>query len=526
MPEHLRALVFILVLATAVLYFAKAPACALACSAKDFDRRRNLWFALTLVAFLSHNFWIYLFAAIFLLTAAQRQEPNKLALYFFVLFALPPITYSISGMGLVAALFTIDYIRLLALTLLFPAYLSLRKHPDTDSFGRSVPDKLLAGYLIFDVLLMLEHRTFTSILRDGVFYAFTDIFLPYYVASRALRDLQGFRDALMSIVVAGMVLGVTLFIEFARYWLLYQSLEGALGAMIVGADYLGRDGNLRASGTIGHAIAAGYVVAVCLGFYLYLKKVVPSAMAWGLGLLLFAAGLVGPLSRGPWVGAAAMILVFFVTGPAPMLAVARFGLLGLIAVPVLMATPYGAKIIDYLPFVGTVDESNVTGRQILAKVSYEVFWENPILGRYDFVETPAMQALKGSDGLVDLVNTYVVIALGRGIVGLSLFVGIFLVVMFGVVKGMRGVSDKNDEHHVLGRALLATLVGIMIIIATVSPVFHIPTMYWLVVGLGVGYARMLARGKVPAVAGNAPPQPAPVRRAGVRGVIPRIHEKR
>lgn len=507
MPEHLRALGFILVLATAVLTLARAPACALACTGQDFARRRNLWFAITLTAFLAHNVWIYLVVAAVVLLVAQRGEHNKLAMYFFVLFALPPISAKLGGLGLVEALFLMDYVRLLALTLLLPAYFSLRKLPDTEPFGRSVPDKLLAGYMILDVILMWEHRTFTSILRDGVFYAFIDIFLPYYVASRGLRDLQGFRDALMSIAVAAMVLGVTLFIEFARYWLLYQSLGGALEAIVVGADYLGRDGNLRASGTIGHAIAAGYVVAVCLGFYLYLKKVVPNAMAWGLGFLLFVAGLIGPLSRGPWVGAAAMILVFVATGPAPMLALARSGLLGLVAVPVLMATPYGAKIIDYLPFVGTVDESNVTGRQILAKVSYEVFWENPILGRHDFVETPAMQALKGSDGLVDLVNTYVVIALGRGMVGLSLFLGIFIAVMFGVFKGMRSVIDKNDEHHVLGRALLATLVGIMIIIATVSPILHIPTMYWLVAGLGVGYARMLARGRVPAVAGRAAPQP-------------------
>ena len=70
MPEHLRALAFILVLATAVFIFARTPACAMACAGKDFERRRNLWFGLTLAAFLSHNFWVYLFAAIVMLVAA------------------------------------------------------------------------------------------------------------------------------------------------------------------------------------------------------------------------------------------------------------------------------------------------------------------------------------------------------------------------------------------------------------------------------------------------------------------------
>lgn len=516
MPEYLRALVFILVLAAAVLFLAKAPACALACSAKDFERRRKLWFALTLVAFLSHNFWIYLVAAILLLTAARRQEPNKLALYFFVLFALPPIVYSLSGMGLVAALFTIDYIRLLALTVLLPVFLALRRRPDTIAFGRTLPDKLLAAYLVLDVLLTFEHRTFTSILRDSIFYAFIDIFLPYYVASRALRNLQEFRDALMCYVVGAMVLSATLFIEFARYWLLYSSLEQALGTTVLGMDYLGRGGNLRASGTIGHAIAAGYAVAVALGFFLYLRKAVPTALARNLGFLLLIAGLVGPLSRGPWVGAAAMILVFIATGPAPALRLAKLGLLGLLALPVLLATPMGEKIIDHLPFIGTVDEQNVIGRKILAEVSWQVFLENPLLGRFDFVETPAMQALRGSDGLIDLVNTYVVVGLSRGLVGLALFAGIFFAVILGVYKGMRSVADREDEHRILGQALIAALIGIMIIIATVSPILIVPTIYWLAAGLGVGYAAMLARARVPATTGHEP-APVPLRRASVAG---------
>lgn len=518
MPEHLRALCFILVMALVVFAFAKAPACAAACAVKDFERRRNLWFAITLTAFLAHNFWIYLIVTAILVLTVQRGEHNRLAMYFFILFALPPITARLSGMGMFNELFLIDYVRLLGLSLLLPTYLSLRKHPETEPFGRSAPDKLLACYLVLDLVLMFEHRTFTNVLRHGVFYAFTDIFLPYYVASRSLRNLEAFRDALMSFAVAAMVLSAVLAFEFSRYWLLYQALEDALGAMVVGASYLLRGDNLRASGTIGHAIAAGYVVAVAIGFYLYLKKVVPTPAVWGLGFLLLVAGLIGPMSRGPWVGAAAIILIFVATGPTGMLGLAKFGLLGLIAAPFLLVTSAGQTLIDYLPFIGTVDEQNVTFRQLLARVSYEVFWENPLLGRYDFLESPAMQALRGSDGMIDLVNTYIVIALGSGIVGLSLFSGFFTLVIFGVYKGMRKVADKTDEHHVLGRALMGTLLGILIIIATVSPVFHVPTIYWIAAGLGVAYVRMLSRGKVSLAPVRATSRPAPGTLASVRNV--------
>lgn len=516
MPEHLRALVYILATAAVVFAFAKAPACASACTAKDFERRRNVWFALTLIAFLAHNFWIYLLGATILLLVAQRVEHNKLALYMFVLFALPPIRHEISLLGAGKA-FDLDYVRLLALTVLLPAYLTVRKHPGSAPFGRSVPDRLLAGYLVLSFGQMFEHRTMTAVLREGVFNAFVDVFLPYYVASRALRNLQEFRDVLMSLAVAGLVLGAILFEEFARYWLLYAALDRALGTTVVGMDYLGRGGNLRALGTMGHAIVAGYVVAVVLGVFLYLRRVVPGTAAWHLGFLLLGAGLIGTLSRGPWMGAALIVVAFIALGPAPIVGLAKLGLLGLVTLPLLLLTPAGPILIDYLPFIGRIDEKSVIGRQILAEVSYQLFLENPLLGRYDFVDTPAMQALKGADGIVDLVNTYAVVGLARGLVGLALFTGFFFAVLLSIYRAMRSLADRGDEQYDLGRALIATLLGVLLIIGTVSPIFHVPTLYWLAGGLGVGYAAMLAQSRVP---GAAAPRPRAVPPARVRTAWP------
>jgi hypothetical protein len=519
MPEYLKALAYILATAIVVFVFAKAPACALACASRDFARRRNVWLALTLIAFLSHNIWIYLVGATALLLLAQRLESNRLALFCFLLFALPAIRQEISVLG-VGKAFEVDYVRLLSLTVLLPAYLTVRKHPDSVPFGRSVPDKFLAGYLVLNLLQMFEHRTLTAIFREGFVYAFMDVFLPYYVASRALRNLAEFRDALMSLAVAGLVLAVILFEEFARYWLLYEALERALGALIVGGDYVGRGGNLRAVGTIGHPIVAGYAVAVVLGVFLYLRRVVPSSATWHLGFLLLSAGLVGTLSRGPWVGTALLIVAYIALGPAPMVGIAKLGLVGLLAVPLLMLTPAGPIIIDYLPFIGQMEEkTSVISRQILAEVSYQLFWENPVLGRYDFIDTPAMQALKGADGIVDMVNTYAIVGLARGLVGLSLFVGFFLAVLFAIYKNMRSLADRGDERYDLGRALIATLLGILLIIGTVSPIFHVPTLYWLVAGLGVGYCAMLARDPAPVIAA---PEPAVAPRPGLGGAWPTL----
>lgn len=507
MPDHLKALIFILIVATTVFALAKAPACAVAWSTEDFKRRRILWFLLTLTAFLSHNFWIFMAVAAVILLTAGRSERNKLAMFFLLVFALPRISAEVPGMGLVNVLFTIDFGRLLALTVLLPAYLAARKLPGTEPFGRSLPDKFLAGYLILGALLLLNQQTLAVTLREGVFYAFIDTYLPYYVASRCVRNLQEFRDALMAFAVAVLLLSAILVAESALRLLFYTTLVDALGMPWGWSFYLLREGNLRVYGAIGHPIAAGFVVAVGAGLYLYLKKVVPSAKFWGLGLVLLLLGLIAPLSRGPWMGYAAMVLVFVALGPSAALNFAKIGLLCLLALPILLATPAGDSIIAYLPWVGTVESQTITGREMLLQASIEVLLQSPFFGNRDYADNPTMQAVTAANqGFLDLVNTYVVVGLGRGFVGLTLFAGFFLAAGTGIYRSMRKIPDSSDEQHLLGRALLATLVGILVIIGTCSPVLVIPYVYLTVAGLGVAYARMVARGKAPDARQPVPPR--------------------
>ena len=150
MPEHFRALVVILVLAGIVFAFARRPAADLI-PLSDFKRRRNLWFGLTLLAFFSHSFWVYAGVTAIILTVTRQRERNPLALFFMLLFLIPPANAQVPGFGLVNYLFDLNHVRLLALCVLLPAFLALRKRPDTLPFGRTLPDKLLLAYLLSPV---------------------------------------------------------------------------------------------------------------------------------------------------------------------------------------------------------------------------------------------------------------------------------------------------------------------------------------------------------------------------------------
>ncbi|WP_166359488.1 O-antigen ligase family protein [Pseudomonas akapageensis] len=491
MPEHLRALIVILVLAGIVFAFARRPATDLIPQG-DFTRRRNLWFALTLLAFVSHSFWVYAGIAAIVLTLARQREHNPLALFFLLLFLIPPAQARIPGLGLVNYFFDLDHIRLLALCVLFPAFLALRKRPDTLPFGRTWPDRLLAANILLMSLLCLRATTITDTFRQ-TFYLFIEVFLPYYVASRALKDLSDFKDALFAFVLAGMLLALIGLAEYTRHWLLYSALIGALDMQWGSATYLSRGGSLRASASTGQAIALGYVISVALGFYLFLRESVRSRLHRHLGALLLAVGLMTPLSRGPWVGAAAMIAVFVATGRSAVKRLTLLALAGVLAIPLLSIVPGGDKVLDLLPFIGTVDKENITYRERLIDNALIVIERNPLLGTFDFRNTPEMQSMIQGQGIIDIVNTYVGVALKVGLIGLALFVAFFATVVVGIRKAMRSIPNKDDETRRLGRVLLATLAGILVTIVTVSSITVIPLVYWSVAGLGVAYAQLARR---------------------------------
>ena len=499
MPEHLRALIVILALACIVFAFARRPAADLI-SYSEFVRRRNLWLALLVLAYLSHSFWLYAALTAIVLTIARRRERNPLALFFILLFLIPPASVQIPGLGLINYLFTLDHVRLLALLVLLPAFFMLRKQADTLPFGRTWPDKLLTLHIVLSALLHLRETTLTDTLRQ-MFYLFTDVFLPYYVASRALKQLSEFKDAMLAFALAAMVLALIGVFEYSRHWLLYSSLVDAMGLNWGMSNYLGRGGSLRASASTGQAIVLGYVISVAIGFYLFLHAGVRSRLQQRLGALLLAAGLFATLSRGPWVGAALIITVFIATGRNAIKRLMLLGLAGVLAIPLLSIIPGGNKLIDLLPYIGTIEKGNITYREELFSNSIIVIKRNPLFGSIDFLNTPEMQTMIQGEGIIDIVNTYLIVALKSGLVGLTFFAGFFISIALGIYKSFRTFQNKDDETLRLGRALLATLAGVLVTITTVSNISVIPIVHWSLAGLGVAYIQMVRGLKPPSVTG-------------------------
>ncbi|MEO7108146.1 MAG: hypothetical protein ABIZ09_17350 [Rhodoferax sp.] len=493
MPEIVRSLLVVLFIATFAFQFSRAPLTAQALSLKDFNARRNAWFGITLLLFLSNNFWIFSIGTAVILLVGARKDSNPIAFAMVLLFAAPLVTDQVSGFGIANFLVELNYFRLISLCVFLPMAMRIRKEKGVIRFGGTTPEKFLICYMMIGLMRQILVDSSTNTMRS-VLYLLTDVVLPYYVASRGLRNVAAIRDAMASFVMAAALAGAIGFFEFLKKWLLYSNIPNALGTEWGLGTYLLRGENLRGTASTGQAIVLGYVMAVAIGFYLFVSKSIPNKRLALLGYGVLGIGLLAPLSRGPWMGALLLAIVFVGTGQnaAKNLtkAAAVFTLIFLLA----LATPYGSTIVDHLPFIGTLESENVIYRERLFNNSMAVIFQNPWFGSYNFMSTPEMLELKSSyDGaIIDLVNSYIAIALSGGIISLAAFGGVFFWIVTKVYGAIKRRKEIDPEIKILLRCLLATLIAILFMIATVSSISFIPIIYWLVAGICISALNLVA----------------------------------
>jgi hypothetical protein len=487
MPEHIRSLIVILIIAAFIFVLAR-PLFVGIISDEHYIKRRNAWLIVTLILFLAHNFWLYVLITGIFLLLQQRRENNKVALFVMVAFAAPPIQESISGGGILNYLMELNHMRLVSLVILLPAFLAIRKRSDAIPFGSVTPDKFLLAYLALATILTLRGTTFTDTIRFGV-YSFIDIFLPYFVVSRSLRTFGHFKDVFATFIFAGLLMGGVAIVEHAKGWLLYSSLNTVLDATSGLSLYLGRAGSLRASATTGHSIVMGYMMMVTIGFYFFMhNKISSNAIKISIACIL-GGGLYASLSRGPWVGVVVFFAFIIILSEKPITNLIKFGIFGSIAFT--CATLISDKFVDLLPFVGTVDQFNIDYRERLLDMALIVAEKNLLFGSVLYLETPEMRSMIQGQGIIDVVNSYLGVLLSYGLIGLICFTGVFVSTQWGVYSLMRRIKLQSEELFLFGVVVFAVIGSIMVTIYTVSSISFIPVVYWAMIGMGVAYVQML-----------------------------------
>lgn len=482
MPEYIRALIVILGLSVPVFYFAKKAIVGMFLPLEIFIRRRNLWICIILAGFLSQNYWVFAAIVCLLTMMVAKKDSNPIALFFFICLALPQIKVEVPGIAGIRYILDVDYLRIITATILIPVCITERKKALKTKRRNVAPDLILAAYLIYLLILNIQNDSFTANIRLMLSQVL-DIVIPYYAISRYIKSAAQFKEVFISFSIGAMLAAVLGIFEFYKSWILYATAGDALGVPWE-PGYLVRGDYIRAIGTSGQAIVFGYVLAIAISLYICISHTFKSSRLYVLGLAILFGGVVAPLSKGPWVSLAIAGFFLLVTSEDVAKNSIKSAAFVLVCVFLAFATDNGANIISYLPFVGDLDEGSATYRQLLFEKSLLVIWDNPLFGTTNY--RGELEELRNGQGIVDLVNTYIVIALHSGILGLGLFACFFALAATPVAKTLFKTSKLVMEKSI-GRALIAALIVVMVTISIVSPIFHVPFFMWCIAAMCVAF---------------------------------------
>jgi O-antigen ligase len=496
MLQILKELVVVLVIAFVVFRLAR-PVVLLFISQEDFSRRRNVWFALTTVGFLSPNFWLFALIAVPLLFWSGRKDSNPAALYLFLLHVIPPIVIRVPMIG-ISFLLDIDFYLLLSFCVMTPAALRLfRSKGETRIRGVQAMDLCLLAYGLLTAFLFVHPEiangtlmvpTFTDDLRR-IFVFFFITVVPYFVITRSNSNRQAFSDILASFCLGcGVMAGVAMF-ESARHWLLYADFDDRWSAVVTFTSYLERGASLRAMASTGHPLSLGYLLAIAFGFWLYLQSHVKSKRMRLAVTVFIWLGLLAAYSRGPWIGAVCIYFVFAALRPRAISTLFKASVMAIFVAFLISLSPLRDKVVSVLPFLGgTIDSENVLYRHRLFDRALEIIGENPLLGDQDALLR--MQDLRQGQGIIDLINSYLEILLSSGFVGLSLFLSFILIAVFKAWALSKQAGKIDPDFGMLGACIVACILGTLLMLENGSFGTGSERLFYVLAGLASAYAQL------------------------------------
>jgi hypothetical protein len=492
-PEHLRALVYILLIAAPVFVVAKKIALPLIGEA-EFSLWRNCWLAATCLTFLSGSFFVFAVAMALMSIYIHRKSSQPILLYLVLMFVAPCIPFGFGIPGILNRIMDLNPPMLLALFILLPVAVKLWR--DTENRVVRTPDIFVLSFYILISLLAVRHGDINSILRflPGHFIV---VLLPYFVFSRSLRSARDVNQAMLAFAVAAMPMAAIGLFEFWKSWRIYNVVMVTWNPDVI-ANYLFRDGLLRAATTSVEAIAFGIVCMTGAGCLLAVRATQPLGVWRHVVFGILLAGLWSSVSRGPWVGMAICVLVILLlNGRTAMKVIVGFAP---IVIALLVARPaFLVRFLNLLPFVGSADEASEAYRSMLFESSLVVIGRYPFFGTEAFLNEPEMQRMIQGQGIIDVVNSYLQIALEYGLVALSFFCILAVLLAFGLGSFFIRAKVRFINYP----AILGLLIGIMVAIGTTSSVSFIPYIYWsffgmcsaiLALGPSVGWSSAQASG--------------------------------
>lgn len=439
-----------------------------------------------------------------LLAVAPWDAKDRTRFFLATFYAIPQDYTTIIPFPGLNHLVFIEMSLLSAMIVLIPVAAQLAGKPSPR--GQRTLDFLVIAYVLVNGVLALRDVSFTSAIRQGVVLFFT-IWLPYYCITRTHRTQEDFERTLTVFLQGLATLAAIGVISSLKQWNYYGAHFGALSAKFF---FDIRNGLLRILGTLywpiyGLLMAFGAMATL----HLSSRRIVsPTLLAWALAAVFafccFATG-----TRGAWMGAAAAICAhfFFVRASSGM---------RVLAVTAGVAAGFVGA---YLLVTGGLEIKDATGnfeyRAKLMQVGVRQVMEAPLLGVPNVTELPEFQQLRQGEGIVDIVNLYLLITLYTGFVGMVAFLAPVFAA-FGLGMKALALTDRRRKEPKIrelrsGASLfIALIAGILVMAVTTSAAGYFYTFIFIALAMtAAAAAAVVCHLEAEAGAKVEPPQPPP-----------------
>ncbi len=453
-----------------------------------------VWILIAAVAFLIPNKWLMIaMIAAILAICAPFKSVDRVYLYIGVFAAIPAslgLNLPFPGLNY---LIEINYAKVATIVLLGPVFIQKTFLSQTKF---NTVDGLLLAFVILTGVISIRDVSFTSMIRVTIDQMLL-VFVPYIAISRSLTTQKEVENAVKALFVGIVILAAIGVFSTLKQWNYYVHVADVATSKMFN-DY--RNGFLRVGATLVPALlglVAGVGMAASLVFRS--KKEHPGIyifIFWGVfAFVLFVTG-----ARGAWL-ATGLVLV-------------AYGLLLKLSKPGRQFVYFlGAAIVCSVLVLVFQDSALLTDkygtfdyRADLLRTSMEQIADRPLFGSADFLETARFAHLVQGEGIIDLVNVYLQLALHYGLVGLALYLGAHFLTLRGNLKLFGTLPrNKNAEENIksLRRVialLIASHVGFLLLIATISAVSYIWHFGYLILGMSAAQLKIGASALAPAEA--------------------------
>ncbi len=447
-------------------------------------RLLSIWIMLTGIFFLAPTASLMM-AGFLIVLLSLRNFGNKVALSAFLLPLVPAGSIAFGQMPGINYLLDLSFPFLICAVVLLPV--AIKEMGKAQTKGMGFTDFAMVVFWLAMAISFFRETTLTNTLRS-VIQSFILTLVPYFAFSRGLKSREDIERTTKMFVAAIVIAVCIAIVAQAVRWNWYSTHES------IALDEFNRIKSRGALLRVGSTFTSAYIdygAAVCIALLLAIPFIV------GLGsifkkvsfIILMLIGMLFAATRSPFISLIAGFVIFTLSQPKAFSRMITAGLIGSVVFVLLLLTPLGQGLVDYIPFIGA-SGGEADYRSLLLELGWQTIMQSPLFGDPFFLENPIMQELVQGEGIIDIVNDPLGKALRLGLPVAGLYTLAHFLPSARTFQTIRKNSKDEKHWRLVGASLSSSLFSYVIIYFTASKLSIAHEIGWLLIGLNVAYVRL------------------------------------